>query len=152
MADNPATLEVVLLSSAIGGAVSFLGAFIKSRLDSSAKVDELLRGKRTEQYLILWEKTRVVPKWPRDDTLTYADITELSKALRAWYFDGGGIYLSRSSQKTYARLQDTIWSILDQKPGGEVVSNHYDLIQKRCSALRTSMTDDVSSRRRAPHF
>lgn len=148
--------SIIIISSLVGASVSYLGAVIKNTLDTKSKINESLLEKRTESYKILWDKTRLLPSWPRDATVTYEKLIKLSEDLRDWYFDGGGIYLSRNSQKLYAFLQMIITEIVKENKEGVIASNEddkdneYDKIRKACSTLRTSMTDDLLSRRGAP--
>jgi hypothetical protein len=75
--------------------------------------------------------------------------------LRKWYFDGGGLYLSRSAQKAYAKVQDAIWNLETCKDKNKdndnlIEDDEYDVIRDRCSKLRTEITKDLLSRKAAP--
>jgi hypothetical protein len=150
--------SIIIISSLVGAFVSYLGAVIKNVLDTNRKINESLLEKRTESCQILWDKTRLLPSWPRDETVTYEKLKILSEELRDGYFDGGGIYLSRTSQKSYAALQKIITEVVKEKKEGAIASdekdenNEYDIIRKACSALRTSLTDDLLSRRGVPNL
>ena len=99
------TIQTIFISSFVGALVSYLGAWIKSALEMRSKIDEALLHKRTELYKVLWDKTKILPKWPREDNVTYEKLICFSTELRKWYFDGGGLYLSRSAQRAYAKVQ-----------------------------------------------
>lgn len=101
-------IQTIFLSSFVGALVSYLGAWLKSALEMRSKIDEELLHKRTELYKDLWDKTRILPKWPREDNVSYEKLISFSTELREWYFNGGGLYLSRSAQRAYARVQDAI--------------------------------------------
>ena len=153
-------ITIIIISSLVGALVSYLGAVLKNALDTSSRISEHLLEKRTEQYTLLWDITRAIPRWPRDPSITYKNLEKLSQRLRDWYFDGGGIYLSRRSQDAYGKLQETVDCIYKGKTDKEKSAainsdeadetNEYDQIRKKCSTLRTLMTDDLLSRRSAP--
>ncbi|MDH3645936.1 MAG: hypothetical protein OER80_04100 [Gammaproteobacteria bacterium] len=155
MADK---VSIIIVSSLVGALVSYIGAVIKNTLDTRSRINDSLLEKRTDQYKILWDKTRLLPKWPRDTSVTHEKLRKLSEGLRDWYFDGGGIYLSRKSQRLYASLQEVVAGVTGEEKTGNITSdehdnnNEYDRIRKACSTLRTSMTDDLLSRRGAPQL
>ena len=140
-------VETVIISSFVGAAVSYIGAVVKSALDFRSKVDESLIKTRTDIYKNLWKMTALLPKWPREENVTYEQVENLSKKFRQWYFDEGGIYLSRKAQKAYARMQDTISSVINTRRAGVIAEKDYDAIRDKCSMLRTEITKDLLSRR-----
>ncbi len=156
----PESIWTIIFSSAVGAIVSYCGAVIKNTLDTKARINDELFERRTDNYKVLWSKTRLLPRWPRNPEVTYENLHELSGDLRDWYFDDGGIYLSRPSQKLYASLQEVIAGVIESKEIGKKFisqnvsdeNNEYDQIRKACSALRTSMTDDLLSRADAPNL
>jgi hypothetical protein len=141
-------IGTILVSSVSGGVVAFVGATIKDALDFRTKIDEGLRELRKPVYAELWKQTGALPKWPREQ-ITYDALLSLSKEFRKWYFQTGGMYLSRSSQKRYTVVQDVIKSKLDSRDQNAeyLPDTTYDEIREACSALRTSMTEDLVSRR-----
>ena len=139
-------LGTIIVSSVTGAVVAFVGAVLKNALDVRTKIDESLRSSRTPEYKTLWAKTRRLPKWPRAD-ITYGQLDALRREFRDWYFDGGGIYLSRQSQRRYASLQDLLATLDYGDAEKGVEPPEYDAVRERCSALRTSLTDDLVSRR-----
>ena len=148
-------LSTVLVSSFVGALVSFLGAWLKSALEMRSKIDEELLNKRTELYQDLWDKTKILPKWPRKDDVTYENLISFSTDLRKWYYDGGGLYLSRTAQKAFARVQDAIWNQThckdkDEKKDKLIKAKEYDVIRIYCSRLRTEITNDLLSRKATP--
>lgn len=146
-----ADISTVVISSLVGAAVSYIGAVAKSALDFRTKVDEGLIKTRTDVYKVLWKKTALLPKWPRAEDVTYEKLEDVSKQFRQWYFEDGGIYLSRKTQRAYASLQDTISDVVKASSPGKVTPNDYDLVRDKCSRLRTEMTEDLLSRR-SVHF
>jgi hypothetical protein len=151
---------VAALGAAGGSAVvvaalaGWLGSVWKERIARVetllGQIDTDLRAHRLKVYPELWQSMAFLPKWPRDDSVSYEQLLEFSKTLRQWYFYTGGMFLSRSSQRDgYAPLQDTIAAILQAKPSGPLSVVHYDEVRERCSRLRTLLTADIESRREA---
>lgn len=154
----------------VGALAAWLGSVWKDRIgraeEAAAAIDVDLREKRLKVYPDLWKHTALLPKWPRDETVRYEDLDKLVGKLRRWYFDEGGMFLSRTAQRDgYAKLQDELADILRSGkkgllPGpraGAVVDpdgkpwpdDPYERVRQRCSQLRSLMTDDIASRREA---
>lgn len=121
----------------------------RKQLEFSSDIDIHLREQRISMYTELWKKTELLPKWPRSPNVTYMKLTEFSKGLRDWYFQGGGMYLSEDAKDSYNDLQETITDTA-QRRSGNIIDDDYDRIQSKCSALRTEITNDILSRRAAP--
>jgi hypothetical protein len=131
----------------VGGAAGALGAVLRDLLASRMKTDEKLRDLRTPVYKELWKLTDALPKWPRAK-LTYRDLHDFSAELKTWYFEKGGIYLSRRSHKRYTAVQDALLKALTGvKESDAIPDDVYEAVRKKCSALRTEMTEDLLSRR-----
>jgi hypothetical protein len=90
------------------GAVKRLEVIQQAAIQMAGQVDLDLRKSRIDVYKILWEKTGTLPKWPRNAELTYDNVRRLTKELRDWYFEMGGLYLSRSARVAYGALQEQI--------------------------------------------
>jgi hypothetical protein len=142
-------VATLALSGVVGAVTGFLAAFLRSALDVRVKVDDQLRRVRTPVYRKLWRETRIVPLWPPNEALTYGELQRLSERFREWYFEGGGIYLSRATQRRYQAVQRLLRSLAANDEGKRVDpdSEDYEALQAACSALRTAMTDDLLSRR-----
>lgn len=69
----------------------------KQLLQTSLKIDLDLRKRRLDVYQEIWQKTEILPKWPRAESVTYDNLHKFSESLRQWYFNKGGIFLSRST-------------------------------------------------------
>lgn len=135
-----------LVSAAVGVFFGFIAAILKSRVDVAAAVNEQLRERRATEYQALWKHTAILPRWPRRRDVTFAKLRDLQGRLRDWYFQSGGMYLSRRSFEEYSRLQDELTRVATQ--GASVIPDDvYDAVRARCSALRSSLTDDLLSRR-----
>src|SRR4051794_8281989 len=138
-----------LVPALIGAVVAFIGALYSNALERRTKIDESLRDKRIDLYQKLWAKTKLLPKWPRSSDVTYEQLFGLSEELRDWYFDEGGIYLSAKARAVYGDLQDAIGAVLQGHKSGPVSDLDYASVRAKCSALRTELTTDLLSRRRA---
>jgi hypothetical protein len=142
-------MEEKIIVGLIGVVTGFLGALLKSWLDSRLKLDEATRKERWEVYKKLWTLTKCVPKWPREESLTYGTLLKFSTDCRDWYFTEGGYHLSRPAQKAYGRMQDAVGAELEAKAeAANVEKTAYDRVQQACSALRTQLTLDLHSRQR----
>jgi len=147
-------MQEKLIVGLIGVVTGFLGALLKSWLDSRLSLDTETRKERWTVYKVLWTSMKAVPKWPRDRELTNGKLIEFSGACRDWYFSTGGFYLSRPSQKAYGRMQQAITEVTSAKnTAAKVEDPEYDRVQEACSALRTQLTKDLLSRQRgALHY
>lgn len=147
--NRPKSMEEKLIVGLIGVVTGFLGALLKSWLDSRLKLDEETRKERWDVYKKLWTMSKCVPKWPREENLTYGTLLKFSVDCRDWYFNEGGYHLSRPSRKAYGRMQDTIAAALAGKgAAAKVETSDYDRVQQSGSALRTQLTLDLHSRQR----
>jgi hypothetical protein len=67
--------------------------------------------------------------------------------------DPGGMYLSTSARHEYGKFQECIMSTVDGAAKGHrdsrLTGDDYSEVQRRASSLRTAMTADLLSRRRA---
>lgn len=142
-----------VLTVAIGVVAGFVGAMGKSFVDRRDRIDAGLLGKRTDIYSELWRLTGILPLYPHDPTLTYRALAERSAELRDWYFaKDGGLYLSRQSQRRYLDFQealaDAVAAGASQPTAGDIVSGKdYAAARAAGSKLRSSLTDDLHSRR-----
>jgi hypothetical protein len=133
----------------LGGAVvAIVGAWVQGWIGARIKVDEGLRAKREVSYLDLWRLTSLLPEWPRADNVTYGKLGELSRAMREWYFQGGGLYLSRQSRNRYGNVQEALQPLLAKPADAVIAPAEYNGLQKLCSRLRTELTSDLLSRER----
>lgn len=163
-------IENVIFNNAILGViVGFLGKVLLDRFTFANKrdveVDVDMRKRRLDVYPELWKLTELLPKWPRNPNVTYEQLGKLQKDLMTWYFNKGGIYLSRSSfDDAYRPLQETLTAVsklerkgflpkepfLENAKIGDDKCDVYDAVREACSKLRSALTQDVESRREAP--
>lgn len=109
--------------------------------------DQKLSQTRETRYLELWALTAPLPKWPRNEGLTYGRLEKLTRELRDWYFGGGGLYLSKDAREIYGAAQEKICAALGPRGDAEVPKPVYDSIRDALSLLRTRLTADLATRR-----
>jgi len=127
---------------------AFVGALISHLLAQRRGLDLTIYKQRAEVYKGLWEKTALLPKWPKKAEVTYAQLKTLSEELRDWYFHLGGLYLSDSARAAYGSLQEALNEPSRVPNSNSVRDPDYDLLQGLCSKLRTELTHDLLSRKR----
>ena len=133
--------------SGIGGAaVTGFVTVLLVRRNLAAGYDSDLRAKRLEQYATLWPLFRDVAA-TRPEPLTRAETATLGNALRTWYFDGGGLFMSRASVDFYNLLQRAIRELTAVDRRAEMSSDEQEAVRFLASSLRTRLTDDVATRR-----
>lgn len=134
-----------LVSLLIGGV---LGGLITTYYNLRKQIVLDIWQERFIQYKKLWSLSGVISKWPKNDKITYGSLYKLSLELKNWYFNDGGLLFSKKSRNCYEDLQELISKHI-RVDATETLSNEvYDLIRQAFSALRTQMTEDMSSRNR----
>ena len=149
------TSVVAGIAAIVGGAsVALVQGFVASR----GKENEELRNWRLKVYPAVWRLTSIVPRWPQADP-TYHDLWELHLALRKWYFESGGLYLSENARARYGEMQELLDAYLagrdrdDETPvphrafGAASADSPYNALMDTASAFRTALTEDLSTRR-----
>jgi hypothetical protein len=149
-------LGTALVSGLIGLVVSAIGTYLgihwKIRKDLEAKYDDSLRGLRLEAYRELWQVTKPLAAFARVDNPSRDDLEALSVALRDWYFDKGGLYLSEETRDACIALQRAVRVVVAsdrwEDPSVERVDDTtFDHLREIASRLRSRMTYDVGTRR-----
>jgi hypothetical protein len=121
----------------LGLASAYIGLYWKVRKDLEAEYDKDLRAKRRDAYAALWKLLQPLAKYSPPAPLTPESLKQLSAALRQWYFEVGGLYMTATTRDAYFKLQDELTA---QDANAERA-------QKKGSDLRTATTRDVGSRR-----
>ena len=167
-------IALTLVSALVGALSALATAFLRGRSD----IDAGLRARRETEYDRLLVLMSAVPAWPPQEGLTYRRLAALERELRAWYFGGGGLIMSRSTRDAFNRLQrgleerriaagerladarlaehrlsgGALQPIAAVGPHVRGVPAHarddYDDVQQLCSLVRTEMTEDLLSRTR----
>jgi hypothetical protein len=142
-------LVAIVLAASIGAVSGILSASWKTRKDLEAQYDIDLRKRRIDAYRALWKELDVLADYSPPGPLTYEGLQTLSVALRKWYFERGGLFLSLGSRGPYFNLQQALTAISGARDGGatNLVDDETATIVKTLgSRLRTSTTDDVATR------
>ena len=126
--------------------VAWLTAVLKFRKDLEAEYDKTLRAKRMKAYEQLWATTQPLAFYARAQPATPEVLQNMAVALRNWYYEKGGIYLTQNSKEAYFSLQDGIVEAV--KKGATLEDAEFDILQKLGSELRGNLADDVGARRK----
>ena len=140
----PENTLAIIISGFIGATVAYLGAVLKDIVETRTFVDKTLLNKRAELYQTAWEYTELLSIYRSKDNITREQYEQVSKNLHCWYFQTGGLYLSRSSQKAFAKLQKSLIEISTNK-----VLPDKEHLRRIGSLFRTNLTNDLISRRSA---
>lgn len=151
------TFAVALVTgvvSAIIAAVStYISAVVKYRREIEADFDKGIRNERIRTYPELWKHLELLARFDRPSTMDVRHLQGLSVAMRKWYFESGGIFLSEPTRGSYfdlkARLQRDIESVDPKADGPTEVANAPELVAA-ASLLRAHLTKDLGSRRSSP--
>lgn len=116
-------------------------------VELAIRYDIELRTKRLEAYAQLWSLLQPLAFHAATDSLTRTSVRDLSGQLLDWYFDVGGLYLARATQRRFLALQDALTRAVGEGGDGVLDAATLQEIRQASSALRTKMTRDVLSRR-----
>jgi hypothetical protein len=89
------------ISGAITAVITYLATVAKTRLDLAVEYDKGLRKDRLDVYLKLWPMLKPLAKYSASEPARYQIVKQVSENMRDWYFDVGGIYLSKRSRGPY---------------------------------------------------
>jgi len=145
MADSVA---VALASAVAGGALTYVTTIMKIRQDLAAQYDADLRRDRIGVYKRLWMLLQPLARYAPPGEFTFSKAQEMATALRAWYFEEGGLFLSERARDAYFALQDKLKE-LDGALGEAVPAATLEALMDAGSALRTHLSDDVGTRAKA---
>ncbi|CAG0935930.1 hypothetical protein TFLX_04784 [Thermoflexales bacterium] len=151
---NDALLSLLtgLISGAIAAVVTYFATLSKARLDLTIEYDKELRQKRLEAYRELWKKLKPLARYSPEQPPTYQIVKATAENLRDWYFDVGGIYLSRESRLPYFALKQALQDIIDhpelqKKPETALAGQWLKPLHEQGRILRESLSNDIGSRR-----
>ena len=152
MTDTFLSLLTGLISGAITAVVTYFATFSKARLELTIEYDKELRRSRLEAYKELWNKLKPLARYSPEKPLTYQIVKETSESLRHWYFDTGGIFLSRESREPYFALKQAMQDIIDhselQKDKDKPLDAEWRKpLFDRGRVLREGLSNDVGTRR-----
>jgi hypothetical protein len=153
-----ASITTPVIAGIAGIVVASSVAVVKGAIASRGKENEELRTWRLKVYPPVWKLTSTVPRWPQADP-TYGDLWRLHLDLRNWYYNSGGLYLSENARARYGEMQELLDAYLDGRdradetavshlPSGATAKDSpYKALMDTCSAFRTALTEDLSTRR-----
>jgi hypothetical protein len=137
---------VIGVASAVGSAfLTYMTTFLKIRQDLAAQYDADLRRDRIVVYKTLWKCTEPLARYARVSVFTYKDAEVLATALRCWYFEEGGLFLSEPARDAYFELQKALKAMngdSQQQVPDPVLENLMGI----GSRLRTRLSQDVGTR------
>jgi len=140
---------VIGVASALGSALlTYVTTFVKIRQDLAAQYDADLRRDRIGVYKQLWQCTEPLARYAPQAAFTFHDAHTLAAALRRWYFEEGGLYLSDPARDAYFELQKAL-KALDEDSDQSVPNPTLEKLMERGSAVRTQLSKDVGTRAQA---
>ena len=140
----------IIVTAVIGALTGTGAAFLKNKLDYRHEVRSDLWNKRFESYARIWKLMQGVPLWPKNDTLTYRGLYEISRRFQDWYFQDGGMLLSKPAREKYGLMQEAITNTRATHEKGRtdelVTPDDYSAVQAACSQFRSTVTIELLSR------
>jgi hypothetical protein len=124
-------------------------ALLGSRQRLEVEYDIELRKHRIEAYQALWKILEPLAYYSPPSAVTYAVARDLSQALRSWYFEVGGLFLSEGSREAYFDLQKGLGGVIKEPLDGRyrpLGPRRFDRLRSLASTLRTASTQDVATR------
>jgi hypothetical protein len=141
-----------LIAAVFGVVVGAVAAWLKAVLAIREKANEELRSLRIAAYPAAYQLTAPFSLWPRA-IMTYDDLFQLNLALRRWYFNDGGLYLSARSRDYYGNMKQLICAHLDEAADRaspravELPADAYADLMTTARAFRNALADDLETRR-----
>lgn len=97
---------LVPIVTGISGLVSgLILASWRAGLGLASRYDVDLREKRLEAYNKLWSSLKGLDLRARPASMTADEVRALLSGLTAWYHESGGLLMSRTTQRKFAKLQ-----------------------------------------------
>jgi hypothetical protein len=94
----------------------------------------------------LWQTLEALAKYGRRDPLAQDEAQTLLNQLKTWYFETGGLVLSRDARQDYFALLDGL-EVVIRLSGDTLSAADDEFLRVLGSRLRTAMTRDVGTRR-----
>jgi hypothetical protein len=138
-----------VLGAGLGLLTGVVLALLGSRQRLEVEYDIELRKHRIEAYQALWKILEPLAYYSPPSAVTYAVASDLSQALRSWYFEVGGLFLSEGSREAYFDLQKGLGGVIKEpldaryRPLG---ARRFERLRSLASTLRTASTQDVATR------
>jgi hypothetical protein len=151
---NSALLSLLtgLVSGTITAVVTYYATLYKARLELTIEYDKELRKNRMAAYKELWPLMKPLARYSVEQPITYEIVKDTSERMRDWYFDVGGIFLSRESRQPYFKMKESMQQIVDdselQKDQQQALGERrLRLLTQQGTKLREALSNDVGSRR-----
>lgn len=106
-----------VLATLVTAFVTYSVASWKVRQELEIDNDKNLRDHRITAYKKLWGLLKPLAKYPEPDALGQSNVKQIAVALRDWYFDEGGLFLSEIAREEYFNLQDGLKILLQKQQG-----------------------------------
>jgi hypothetical protein len=138
------SVSTEIVVAAAGLAAGVAGTAYKSRKALEQTYDIDLRKSRIDAYRMLWKALQPLARYaPPSERLEPDDLRRLAVTLRRWYFEGGGLFLSKAARNAYFDLQETLAQTIAQGLDPESVR---PLLRRLGSDVRSAMAADVATR------
>jgi hypothetical protein len=153
VAVDTTTLAVSAITLVVGGVVSGVGTYLVARRTLAYEYDSDLRKRRIEAYTELWKLLEPLAKYAATDHFSKTNAKAFAKSLRVWYFETGGLFLSKATRTDYFALQDLLvrleggWG-WDTRHPERLTDAAREYLRVCGSRLRTGLTQDVGTRAR----
>jgi len=143
-----------VLGAGLGLLTGAVLALLASRQRLEVEYDIQLRNHRIEAYQALWKILEPLAYYVPPSAVTHVVATDLSKALRTWYFEVGGLFLSEASRDAYFDLQKGLGGVIKEPPAAgdlPIGTPRFERLRALASRLRTASTQDVATRVKPKH-
>ena len=141
------TLAASVITAIVAAILAAVGTYVTTRRNLQMQFDAHLRELRIGAYQDLWKRLKVLAKYGRTQELDRDQVQALGGDLSKWYFEIGGMFLSKPTRDDYFALQDAIERMLAMDSSGALSREEDDFLRLLSSRLRTGMTRDVGTRK-----
>jgi hypothetical protein len=145
MSGDVSSILIGLGGVAIGAAASI----ITTRLTIVSKYNTALHEKRIEAYSNLLGIFYRLRLHGRERSVCIDDIKHTMEDLVRWYYNNGGIFLSRSSQSKWTEIVRHLEKLTTESGNTEIYYLPWEkfvCLYDKCSEFRTGLSKDIGSR------
>jgi hypothetical protein len=105
---------------------------------------EIVKARRLA-YEELYRILKPFARYDLPEPVQAETLRRVTTAMRDWYFDSGGLYLTDACREPYFALKEAIKVVLDRSTASEQIGHQdFDLLLEAASRLRAAMRDDLS--------